>query len=174
MTLFWAPVLARYHNPHMQRPTINTQKSVCQNVIMGQSYEPRRGDISAGRTTFDLSKYGHIIGKTLCSSPKRRPSRQAHGSTGLAPRHHVRCPWDCLGLINTSRTSLCATQQALLGVFSSRSSSVSRGVRSAFPIFSERPLVRYFVAAHKHYARASRSTNTSWDKLWVLVSYSSD
>jgi hypothetical protein len=27
---------------NLQRPTINTQKSVCQNLIMGQSYEPRR------------------------------------------------------------------------------------------------------------------------------------
>jgi hypothetical protein len=35
----------------------------------------------------------------------------------------------------------CAKQRALLGVFSSRSSSVSRGVRSAFPIFIGSPLV---------------------------------
>ena len=35
----------------------------------------------------------------------------------------------------------CAKQRALLGVFSSRFSSVSRGVRSAVPIFSSLPLV---------------------------------
>jgi hypothetical protein len=36
--------LARYmyHNPHLQRPTINRQKSVCQNLSMGKSYEARR------------------------------------------------------------------------------------------------------------------------------------
>jgi hypothetical protein len=35
----------------------------------------------------------------------------------------------------------CAKQRALLGVSSSRSSSVSRGVRSAVPIFTPSPLV---------------------------------
>ena len=39
-----------------------------------------------------LSKYGHIPGKILCSGLRRRPGMQAHWSTGLAPRHHVRCP----------------------------------------------------------------------------------
>ena len=34
--------LAQYRAPHLQRSTINVQKSVCQNLIMGQSYEPRR------------------------------------------------------------------------------------------------------------------------------------
>jgi hypothetical protein len=53
-----------------------------------------------------LSKCGHILGRTLCSGPRRRPGRQAHGGTALAPRHHVRCLWDFLRLINTSRTSL--------------------------------------------------------------------
>ncbi len=72
---------------------------------MGQSYGHRRIFLP----TFyclDFSKYGHILGQTICSGPRRRPGRQAHGGTGLAPRHHVRCPWDFLGLINTSRTSL--------------------------------------------------------------------
>jgi hypothetical protein len=44
-----------------------------------------------------LSKYGNILGKTLCSGPRRRPGRQAHGGTALARRHHLRCPWDFLG-----------------------------------------------------------------------------
>jgi hypothetical protein len=51
-------------------------------------------------------QYGHILYKTLFSGPRRRPGRQAHGSTGLAPRHHVWCPWDFLGLINTPRARL--------------------------------------------------------------------
>jgi hypothetical protein len=63
-------------------------------------------NIFTGLTNIGFSKYGHILGKTLCSGPRRRPGRQVHGGTSLAPRHHVRCPWDFLGLINTSRTSL--------------------------------------------------------------------
>jgi hypothetical protein len=39
------------------------------------------------------------------------------------------------------KDELCARQRALLGVFSSRYSSVSRGVRSAAPIFFGLPLV---------------------------------
>ena len=35
-------LLARYCNPHLQRLKIKTQKSVCQNLIMGQSYGLRR------------------------------------------------------------------------------------------------------------------------------------
>jgi hypothetical protein len=30
--------LARYRDPHLQRPTINPQKFVCQNLITGQNY----------------------------------------------------------------------------------------------------------------------------------------
>jgi hypothetical protein len=71
---------------------------------MGQSYGPCRIFLPA-RLLLNLAKYGHILGKTLCSGPRRQPGRQAHGGTGLAPRHHVRCPWDFLGLINTSRTN---------------------------------------------------------------------
>ena len=36
-------LLARYHrDPHLQRPTLYMQKFVCQNLVMGQSYGPRR------------------------------------------------------------------------------------------------------------------------------------
>ena len=62
-------------------------------------------NIFAGHSNKPFLKYGHIVGKTLGSGPRRRPVRQAHGSTGLAPRHHVRCPCDFLVLIKTSRTS---------------------------------------------------------------------
>jgi hypothetical protein len=61
-----------------------------------------------------ISKYGHTLGKTLCSCPRRQPGRQGHWSTGLAPRHNVRCPWDFLGLINTSRTSLVRNNERYL------------------------------------------------------------
>ena len=115
-------------------------KNVCQNSIMGQSYGPRRIFLLAFLILI-LSKYCHILGKTLCSGPWRRLGRQAHGDTGLAPRHHVRCPWDFLGLISTSKNEPCAKQLALLGVFSSRPSSVSRGVRSAVQIYFFMPSV---------------------------------
>ena len=34
-------LLARYRNPHLQRPTLLMQKSVCQNLVMVRSYGPR-------------------------------------------------------------------------------------------------------------------------------------
>jgi hypothetical protein len=59
-------------------------------------------NIFAGLPNIGFSKYGHILGKTLCSGPRRQPGWQAQGGTALAPRHHVRCPWDFLGLERTS------------------------------------------------------------------------
>jgi hypothetical protein len=76
---------------HQHGPTMNMQKSVWQNLIMGQSYGPRRIFLVA----FSISRFcenGHILGKTLCSGPRRRPGRHVHRSTGLARPHHVRCP----------------------------------------------------------------------------------
>ena len=35
-------LLARYRDSDLQRPTFYMQKSVCQNLVMGQSYGPRR------------------------------------------------------------------------------------------------------------------------------------
>jgi hypothetical protein len=66
-------------------------------------------NIFAGLFNIGFSKYCDILGKTLYSGPKRRPGRQAHGSTALALRHHVQCPPDFLGLVNTSRKTLCET-----------------------------------------------------------------
>ena len=48
--------LARYRDSHMQRPTINTQKSVCQNLIMGQTYEPLRIFSPA----FSMSRFSNL------------------------------------------------------------------------------------------------------------------
>jgi hypothetical protein len=53
------------------------EKTVCQNSIMGQSYGPRRIFLRA-ITCLDFPKYGHILGKTLCSGPRpQAPARQA-------------------------------------------------------------------------------------------------
>ena len=84
-------LLARYRDPHLQRLTFYLQKSVCQNLIMRQSYGRWKIFLPI-ILILDFGKYGHTLGKTLCSGPRRQPGRQAHGGTGLAPRHHVRCP----------------------------------------------------------------------------------
>jgi len=81
--------------------------------IMRQSYGPRRIFLLA-LLNLTFVRYGHILGKTLCTGPKRRPGRQAHGGTALAPRHHVRCPWGFLGLVDTSRTSLVRNNERYL------------------------------------------------------------
>jgi hypothetical protein len=51
---------------------------------MGQSYGLRRIFLPAIYTRLDFSKYmymyGHTLGKTLCSGPRRQPGRQAHGA----------------------------------------------------------------------------------------------
>jgi hypothetical protein len=44
----------------------------------------------------------------------RRPGRHARGSTGLAPRHHVRCPWDLPRLDNTLTLSLARNDERYL------------------------------------------------------------
>jgi hypothetical protein len=95
---------------------------------MGQSYGPRRIFLPA-ITCLD------ILSKTLCSGPRRRPGRQAHGGTALAPRHHVRCPWDFLGLINSSRTSLVRNNERYL--------AFSPAVSQAFLEVSD-PLCQFF------------------------------
>ena len=72
-------------------------------------------NIFAGRNTFDFVQIWPIfIGKTKCSGPRRQPGRQAHGSTGLAPQHHVRCPWGLTGLVKTSSTSLVRNNEGYL------------------------------------------------------------
>ena len=78
-------------------------------------------NIFSALTFFGFSRYGHILGRTLCSQcsgPMRRPGRQVHGSTGLAPRHHVWCPYDFLGLVKTSRTSLVRNNERYLAFYS--------------------------------------------------------
>jgi hypothetical protein len=115
-----------------------------------------------------LSKYGHILGKTLCSGPSRQPGRQAHGGTALAPRYHVRCPWDFLGLINTSRTSL-AKQRALLGI----SLAVSQAflevsdLRAQFLASYLNALVHSYNTSSVH--RCTRKSNLVYTAVSILV-----
>jgi hypothetical protein len=45
-------LLARYRDPHLQRPTISNQKSICPNKIMQESYGPRRIFLPAGSFYF--------------------------------------------------------------------------------------------------------------------------
>ena len=87
-------------------------------------------NIFAGLLNIGLSKYGHILGKTLCSGPRRRPGRQAHGSIALAPRHHVRCPEDFLGLVNISTTSLVQNNERYLVFFPAFSEAFLEDTRS--------------------------------------------
>jgi hypothetical protein len=61
--------LRRGRDPHMQRPTINTQKYVCRNLIMGQSYEPRR-KLSPQILRLIFLRCGHIVGITLWWRPR--------------------------------------------------------------------------------------------------------
>ena len=96
-----------YKAPHRKTMTVPQKRfmtqallAVCttsivrQNLVirvMGQCYGPRKIFLLAFLILIFV-RYVHILGKTLCSGPGRWPGRHAHGSTGLAPRHHVRCP----------------------------------------------------------------------------------
>jgi hypothetical protein len=133
-------LLARYRDPHLQRPTIRTiktKKTIRHNSIMGQCYESRRIFLPAG----PLLKIWPYPSKTLCSGPGSRPGRHDNGGTGLAPRHHVR-DLPCAVPMKLSRIGQhikdepCAKQRALLDVFSSRYSSVSRGHQIWCSLFS--------------------------------------
>jgi hypothetical protein len=75
----------------------------------------------------------------------------------------------------------CAKQRALLGVFSSRFSSVSRGVRSAAPIFSCLPLDLLLVSdivlsstqvrVHTHDSSGPQAMNTCAHRLTIGVRF---
>jgi hypothetical protein len=96
-----------------------------QNILAGLFNKP-----------FLLSEYGHILGKTLCSGPRRRPGRQAHGQEHR-PSSSAPCavPMILSRIGQYIKNEPCAKRRALLGVSSSRYSSVSRGIRSAWSIF---------------------------------------
>jgi hypothetical protein len=124
----------------LQRPTINLQKSICQNLVMRQSYGPCRIFLAAFLIS-RFPKYGHILGETLCSGRWRRPGQASpweHEPSSSAP---------CVVTIRRStigehiKGEPWAKQRALLSVSSSRCSSVSRGVRSVGSIYTYSPLV---------------------------------
>jgi hypothetical protein len=107
---------------------------------MGQSYGPRRIFLPA-ITCLDFPKYGHILGKTLCSGPRRRPGQASpwrHRPSSSAP---CAVPMRLSRINQHIKDEPCAKQRALLGVFSSRYSSVSRDIRSTYPIWIFIPLV---------------------------------
>ena len=133
-------LLARYRNPHLQRPTIKIQKFVCQNSVMQQSYGLRSIFLLAF-PLLDLSKYGHILGKTLCSGPRLRPGQAS--PWGHRPSSSAPCvvPMRLSRIDQHIKDEPCAKQRALLGVYSSRYSSVSRDIRSTYPIWIRTPLV---------------------------------
>jgi hypothetical protein len=105
--------LARYRDPYLQCPMIQTQKSFSRNITMVQSYEPCR-IFFAVEYLFGFSKYGRILAITCDGDLGRRPVRHAHGSTGLAPRHHVQYQWGLPGLVHASRTSLVRNSERYL------------------------------------------------------------
>jgi hypothetical protein len=86
---------------------------------MGQSYGTRRiHDIFAGRTTFDfLSNMAISEAKPYLASQGAGLADKPIWGTGLAPRHHVRCPLNFLGLDNTSRTSLVRNNERYLAFY---------------------------------------------------------
>jgi hypothetical protein len=89
-------------------------------------------NIFAGLPNIGFSKYGHILGKTPCSGPRRQPGRQAHGPWGHSPSSSApsAVPMRLSRIDQHIKDEPCAKQRALLGIVSSRCSSVSRGVRS--------------------------------------------
>jgi hypothetical protein len=61
-------LLARYRNPHLQRPTLYPQQTVCQNSIMKQSYGPPRIFLLAF-LRLDSPKYCQTNAKPYVAAP---------------------------------------------------------------------------------------------------------
>jgi hypothetical protein len=89
----------------------------------------------------DFSKYGHILGGTLCwrpQAPAWHASPWEHSPSSSAPcAVPMRLPRIGKHINDKPR----AKQRAVLGVFSSRSWSVYRDIRSTYPIWIVSPLV---------------------------------
>jgi hypothetical protein len=108
---------------------------------MGQSYGPRWIFLLAFSTSRS-SNYGHILGITLWWRPQA-PAWQAcpwgHGPSSSAP---CAVPMRLSRIGQHIKDEPCAKQRALLGVSSSRSSSISRGHQILCSLFRCLPLVR--------------------------------
>jgi hypothetical protein len=140
-------LLARYRDPHLQCPTIKTQKYILRNLIMQRSYGLCRIFFPAGSLLIFVQwMYGHILLPVVGEPPRlyvgRRPGRQAHGQEHR-PSSSAPCavPMRLSKIDQHIKDEPRAKQRALLGVSSSRCSSVSRGVRSSWSIFTNTPLV---------------------------------
>jgi hypothetical protein len=101
-------------------------------------------NIFAGIFNKPFLKYGHILGKTLCSGPQA-PAWQA-SPWGHRPSSSGPCavPMTLSRVDQHIQDEPCAKRRALLSVFSSRYSSVFRDVRSACSIFTVSPLVQLY------------------------------
>ena len=98
-------------------------------------------NIFAGPTTFGFWPNMAIPSAkpyVEAQAPAWQASPWGHSPSPLAP---CAVPMRLSRIGQHIKDESCAKQRALLGVFSSRFSSVSRGIRSAFPIFSSLPLV---------------------------------
>jgi hypothetical protein len=91
-------------------------------------------------------QYGRILGKTLWWRPQA-PARQAC-PWGHSPSSSALCavPMRLSRIGSHIKDEPCAKQRALLGVLSSRFSSVSRDIwsTSTFPIWNNTPLVGWY------------------------------
>ena len=102
-------------------------------------------NIFAGLYLFGFSKYGHILCTSRQNPKVEWPQAPAWHASPWGHRPSSSAP--CVVPMRLSRIDQhiedepCAKQRASHGLFSSRSSSVSRGVRSAVPIFIGSPLV---------------------------------
>ena len=85
-------------------------------------------NIFACLSNIGFSKYCHILGKTLCSGPMRRPGQASpwgHRPSSSAP---YAVPMRLSRIGQHIKDEPCAKQRALLGIFSSRFSSISRDI----------------------------------------------
>jgi hypothetical protein len=116
------------------------QKSGCQNLIMDQSYGHCKIILPAF-LILTFVQYGHILGKTPCSGPRRRPGQASpwgHSPSSSAPAVPMR-----LSRIDQHiKDEPCAKQRALLGIFSSRYFSRFSRYPISWSIFSKSPLER--------------------------------
>jgi hypothetical protein len=122
--------LARYHNPHLQHPIIKMQNAFCQNLIMGQSYEPCRILLPAGPLLIFV-QYTAVL--WLPQAPAWQACPWEHRPSSSAP---CAVPMRLSRIGQHIKDEPCAKKTSVAWHFSSRSSSVSRGVRSAGPILT--------------------------------------
>ena len=117
-------LLARYRDPHLQRTTLYLQKFFCQNLVMGQSYVPCKIFLPA---FYSFACLGWPYPRQNPMQGPQAPAWQA-SPWGHSPSSSAPCmvPMRLSRIDQHIKDEPCAKQRALLGVFSSRFSSVSR------------------------------------------------